>query len=66
MKISRYNKKYLNDIIELVLHCQNDGTRPFVSAEKQSELFNIEDCFFKTGVIFGLLLMMINLQELLH
>ena len=56
INIIRYNDKYKNYIIELVLHCQNDGTRPFVNAENQTELFNIEDYFFKDGGYFWLAL----------
>lgn len=36
-------------IIDLVLHCQNDGSRPFVTVDDQPELLNIQEKFLNTG-----------------
>ena len=52
LKIVRYDNKFQNDIIKLVLHCQNDGTRPVVGVENQPEIVNIEDYFFSNGGYF--------------
>lgn len=31
--ISQFEDKYIQDVIDLVLHFQNDGTRPIVSVD---------------------------------
>ena len=38
MKIAVFNNKYTEEIIDLVLLCQNDGTRPIVGVETQLDL----------------------------
>ena len=35
MKIQTYVEADREEVISLVLHCQNDGTRPFVSVDNQ-------------------------------
>lgn len=37
------------DIIKLVLHCQNDGTRPPVSVKEQPDLLRIKEEYIDTG-----------------
>lgn len=36
-------------VIELVLHCQNDGTRPVVGVEDQPELLRIREKYLESG-----------------
>ena len=43
IKIGEYTEPDTDEIIALVLHCQNDGTRPLVSADDQPELFYIRE-----------------------
>lgn len=52
INITSYNDKYKDDIIKLVLHCQNDGTRPIVDVSGQQDLLDINDCYFKNGGFF--------------
>lgn len=40
------------DVIELVLHFQNDGTRPAVSVEDQPDLLHITEEYINTGGFF--------------
>ena len=42
MEIGVYRERDREAVIELVLHCQNDGTRPPVSVQDQPELLWIE------------------------
>lgn len=39
--IRQFEDKYTQDVIDLVLHFQNDGTRPVVSVDDQPDLLNI-------------------------
>lgn len=39
-------------IIDLVLHCQNDGSRPVVGVEEQRDLLDIKKCYFSGGGCF--------------
>lgn len=39
--ISQFEDRYTQDVINLVLHFQNDGTRPIVSVDDQPDLLNI-------------------------
>ena len=41
IKICQFSNEYTNDVIDLVLHFQNDGTRPLVSVDDQPDLLNI-------------------------
>lgn len=52
ISILPYQDAYRDDIIELVLHCQNDGTRPIVDVSGQEDLLHIDDCYFKNGGFF--------------
>lgn len=49
IEINTYTEADRDEIISLVLHCQNDGTRPFVSAEAQPELFHITEKYMGSG-----------------
>ena len=37
IEIKKYEDKYQDEVIRLVLSCQNDGTRPIVSIADQPE-----------------------------
>lgn len=41
ISICQFEDKYTQDVINLVLHFQNDGTRPMVSVDDQPDLLNI-------------------------
>lgn len=43
IEIEKYSASDTDEIIALVLHCQNDGTRPLVSVEDQPELLRIKE-----------------------
>lgn len=47
--ISQFEDKYTQDIIDIVLHFQNDGTRPIVSVDDQPDLLNIADEYINKG-----------------
>ena len=49
MKIAVFNNKYTEEIIDLVLLCQNDGTRPIVGVETQLDLLNIQSEYIDRG-----------------
>lgn len=40
---------YTEDIVKLVLHFQNDGTRPLVSVDDQPDILTIEDSYIRAG-----------------
>lgn len=48
IEIGIYSTCDKDEIIALVLHCQNDGTRPLVSVENQPELLRIEEEYINT------------------
>lgn len=52
IEINLYQDTDIVEIIELVLHCQNDGTRPIVSIDDQPELLDIQENFFLSGGCF--------------
>ena len=52
IEIKEYIDAYRDDVIALVLHCQNDGTRPLVGVEDQPELLDIKKSFFQNGGYF--------------
>ncbi len=56
ISILPYQDDYKDDIIELVLHCQNDGTRPIVDVSGQKDLLNIDHDYFKNGGFFWIAL----------
>lgn len=47
--ISQFEDRYTQDVIDLVLHFQNDGTRPIVSVDDQPDLLNIVDEYIDKG-----------------
>lgn len=47
--IQQYEDGDRDEIIALVLHCQNDGTRPLVSVEDQPELLHIREKYLASG-----------------
>lgn len=47
--ISQFEDKYTEDVINLVLHFQNDGTRPLVSVNDQPDLLNIVGEYINKG-----------------
>ena len=49
IEIKIYTEEDREELIDLVLSCQNDGTRPFVSVEDQPELLHIKDKYINTG-----------------
>lgn len=49
IEIEKYSACDKDEIIALVLHCQNDGTRPLVSVEDQPELLHIKEEYMNNG-----------------
>ena len=49
ISISRFKSNYTQDVIDLVLHFQNDGTRPPVTVNDQPDLLNIEESYINAG-----------------
>lgn len=49
IEIKTYTELDKDQIIALVLHCQNDGTRPLVSVEDQPELLHITENYIQDG-----------------
>lgn len=47
--ISQFEDKYTKDVIDIVLHFQNDGTRPLVTVDDQPDLLNIVDEYINKG-----------------
>lgn len=47
--ISQFEEKYTQDVINIVLHFQNDGTRPAVSVDDQPDLLNIVHEYIDKG-----------------
>jgi hypothetical protein len=47
--ISQFENRYTQDVIDIVLHFQNDGTRPIVSVDDQPDLLNIVDEYINKG-----------------
>lgn len=52
VEIKEYEDADRDEVIQLVLHCQNDGTRPIVSVEDQPELLHIPKKYFSAGGCF--------------
>ena len=53
IEIGTYSTCDKESVIALVLHCQNDGTRPLVGVEDQSDLLHIEEEYIYNGGKFG-------------
>lgn len=49
IEIKTYTEEDREEVINLVLHCQNDGSRPFVSVEDQPELLHIKEKYINAG-----------------
>ena len=49
ISISQFKEQYTQDVIDLVLHFQNDGTRPIVSVDDQPDLLDIKGCYIDVG-----------------
>lgn len=49
IEIQPYTEEDCEEVIALVLSCQNDGTRPFVSVNDQPELLNIREKYIAGG-----------------
>lgn len=47
--ITQFEDIYTQDVINLVLHFQNDGTRPMVSVDDQPDLLNIVGEYMEKG-----------------
>ncbi len=50
--ITPFEEFYTQDVIDLVLHFQNDGTRPVVTVADQPDLLHITDAYFRIGGSF--------------
>lgn len=49
ISIVPFEERYTQDVIDLVLHFQNDGTRPMVTVDDQPDLRNIVDSYMHAG-----------------
>ena len=49
IEIRTYSDEDREEVIRLVLHCQNDGTRPSVSVDDQPELRRIPEKYMDSG-----------------
>ena len=49
ISILQFEERYTQDIVDLVLHFQNDGTRPIVTAEDQPDMLNIREEYIQRG-----------------
>ena len=49
VEIEEYVQSDEEEIIALVLHCQNDGTRPLVTVDDQPELLHIKEKYIDGG-----------------
>lgn len=49
IEICNFSPEYTDDVINLVLHFQNDGTRPHVTVEDQPDLLTIVDSYMNPG-----------------
>lgn len=49
LEIVTYSESDRDQVIALVLHCQNDGSRPFVTVKDQPELLHIKEKYIDGG-----------------
>lgn len=49
ISIIQFKDCYTQDVIDLVLHFQNDGTRPLVTVNDQPDLLNIKESYINAG-----------------
>lgn len=47
--IDQFDEIYTQDVIDIVLHFQNDGTRPKISVDDQPDLLNIKTNYINSG-----------------
>lgn len=47
--IDRFEPEYTQDVIDIVLHFQNDGTRPLVSVDDQPDMLDIVGEYINKG-----------------
>lgn len=52
ISIEKFKDKDTQSVIDLVLHLQNDGTRPLISVENQPDLLHITTEYIETGGYF--------------
>ncbi len=52
MLIKPFEQSYQDEVIQLALHCQNDGTRPYIDVNNQPNLLNIPKEYFGSGGYF--------------
>ena len=52
MKIIQYQDKYKQQIIDLILHIENDENKINLSLEEQPDLLDIPNCYEKNGGAF--------------
>lgn len=52
ISIEKFNDRDAEDVVKLVLHFQNDGTRPFVTVNDQPDLLNITKDYIEAGGYF--------------
>ena len=52
--VSQFEDRFTQDIIDLVLHFQNDGTRPIVSVDDQPDLLDIRSDFENCSFLFDI------------
>ena len=58
ISIVQFEERYTQDIVDLVLHFQNDGTRPIVTAEDQPDMLNIREEYIQHGGNFWIYCML--------
>ena len=49
ISIGQFKDNYTQDVIDLVLHFQNDGTRPPVTVNDQPDLLNVKENYINAG-----------------
>ena len=49
ISIIQFEDSYAQDVIDLVLHFQNDGTRPFVTVNDQPDMLDIKENYINAG-----------------
>lgn len=47
--VTQFDEIFTQEVINIVLHFQNDGTRPTVTVDDQPDLLNIKTNYIKTG-----------------
>lgn len=52
IEVNKFEDTDRDEVIALVLHCQNDGSRPLVSVEDQPELLCIREKYLENGGCF--------------